>query len=386
MPWEESSVMNERMRFVVRLEQGERMTDLCQEFGISRKTGYKIWNRYQEFGEKGLYNLSRTPHRLFRHTSDEIRQLILKTKAEFRTWGAKKLLVKLQQRHPGIHFPVKSTIHEILRSQGLVKRRRNRRFVPTYAQPLKEGQAPNDLWCADFKGQFRLGNRSYCYPLTISDHYSRYLIGCEALESTRGDTARLVFEQAFGTYGLPKRIRTDNGAPFATRGIAGLSLLSTWWIKLGICPERIIPGHPEQNGRHERMHLTLKEETTRPPGNNIIQQQERFDDFREEYNTARPHEALGMGCPSDVYVSSDRKMETEEDIHDYPLHDLVKRVNGCGKISLHTKEPRFFLGRTLIGEYVGLREIDPSRWLVSFYDLDLGVIDEQLNEFIPGDL
>jgi hypothetical protein len=242
------------------------------------------------------------------------------------------------------------------------------------------------MWCADFKGQFRMGNRSYCYPLTITDHFSRYLLCCEALDSTNGETARIVLEQVFKTYGLPKRIRTDNGAPFASRGVAGLSMLSTWWIQLGICPERIAPGHPEQNGRHERMHLTLKEATTRPPGNNMMQQQERFDDFRGEYNSERPHEALDMQCPGDVYVTSNDTYAETSDIPDYPLHDIVRRVNGCGKISIRTKEPRFFLGRTLIGHHVGLREINPGSWLVSFYGLDLGIVDEETESFLPGDL
>ena len=277
MPWKVTEPMNERMRFVVRREAGERMTDLCAEFGISRKTGYKLWSRYQEFGPEGLYDVSRRPRRTPNQTPKDIQQLILALKQRRPSWGAKKLKVVLEQKHPGVKFPALSTINQLLARHGLVKRRKRRRKATYYQGELRQTSAPNEVWGADFKGEFRLGNRRYCYPLTVTDHFSRYLLGCEGLENTKGQPAKAVFEMIFREFGLPDAIRTDNGAPFASTGLAGLTRLSAWWIRLGISLERIEPGHPEQNGRHERMHLTLKQETTRPAADNELQQQERFD-------------------------------------------------------------------------------------------------------------
>ena len=249
-----------------------------------------------------------------------------------------------------------------------------------HGAPLRTAEAPNDIWCADFKGQFRLGSGKYCYPLTITDRYSRFLLRCEALEGTYVDTAIAVFDQAFKEFGLPKVIRTDNGCPFAAPGLWGLSRLSARWLRLGVWPERIAPSHPEQNGQHERMHLVLKQETTRPAGDNVLQQQERFDKFVETYNFDRPHEALGQRPPVDFYVKSTRTLPEELSPPEYPLHDLVRTVSGNGDLKM-SKGERFFLTTALAGEQVGLREIDDGRWLVSFMDLDLGEYDSVTKAF-----
>lgn len=373
MGWRETNVPNERMRFVCRLEAGERMVDLCAEFGISRKTGYKFWNRYQEAGPEGLGDYSRRPHQIPNRTRSEIEALVLEARAAHPTWGPKKLEVVLRRDHPGVAIPVASTIGEILSRGGMVRpRRRRRRATPTPPDQLHRAVEPNDVWCVDFKGQFRLGNRRYCYPLTITDLHSRYLIACDALDSTRTDGAIASFEHAFRTYGLPKVIRSDNGSPFASTGLGGFSRLSVWWMRLGIIPERIEPGHPEQNGQHERMHRTLKEDTTRPAAANELQQDERFDRFREVFNEERPHEALGMATPASIYVRSTRIYPGVLDDLCYPLHDRVTRVQSCGHINV-TKTCRGFLGQSFAGELVGLRELDDG-WLVTFINRDLGIL------------
>jgi transposase InsO family protein len=383
MPWEVRDIVSERMTFIVRLLRGERMTDLCREFGISRKTGYNFWKRFQEEGAGGLYDERRRPEQMPFRTPEAVERLILERKGKHPSWGAKKLKAVLDDDCPGMRIPSRGTIHNILNRHGLVKKRRRRRCVPERLNPVGTSQAANELWCADFKGQFRLGNRAYCYPLTLSDHYSRYLLRCEGMENTGGRGARPVFERAFREYGLPARIRVDNGAPFASRGLRGFSKLSVWWFRLGITVERIEPGHPEQNGRHERMHLTLKQETTRPAAQNFLQQQEKFDRFQEEYNTERPHEALDMKKPADLYHSSDRTYPKELPELDYPLHDVVRRVNNWGHACLFKQNQQFYLGRAFAGENIGLREIEPGNWLVSFMNLDLGYLKEQTKEFEP---
>jgi transposase InsO family protein len=387
MPWKVSNPMSERMRFVLRLERGERMTDLCREFGISRKTGYKIWSRYESHGPGALADESRAPRVVPHRTPPVVQQLVVEFKQAHPSWGPRKLKVELEKRHAGVSFPAPSTMGEILQAAGLVKRRHRRRGISLYPHGLRQSEAPNDVWCADFKGEFRLGDRSYCYPLTISDHFSRFALGCEAMESTETASSRSAFEQAFREYGLPSVIRTDNGAPFASvRGIAGLSRLSAWWVKLGIVPERIEPGHPEQNGRHERFHLTLKQETTRPPGQNQLQQQERFDNFLEEYNTERPHEALEMKHPAEVYRPSANRYEGAPTELEYALHDKVLKVDASGHVHFGGRNGFTpFIGSMLAGERVGLREIEDGRWLVTFAWLDLGHIDMRQNGFVPLD-
>ena len=299
--------MEERLRFVARLLDGEAMTDVCREFGISRKTGHKIFGRYKEHGLEALSDRSRRPVRYANQLPQQIESLIVSLKQDKPHWGARKIRELLVRRLAGhLRVPAKSTIHAVLDRHDLVKRlgRKRQRASGT---PLSQGAAPNDLWCADFKGEFKLGNGRYCYPLTVTDHASRFLLLCEALESTREDLAITAFERLFEERGLPLAIRSDNGVPFASpNALFNLSKLAVWWLRLGIPIERIKPGHPQQNGRHERMHLTLKREATRPPGLNSLQQQARFDEFVHEFNAERPHEAIAMRLPGEVYAASPR--------------------------------------------------------------------------------
>jgi transposase InsO family protein len=383
MPWKECSVMEERLRFVARLLDGEAMTDVCREFGISRKTGHKIFGRYKEHGLEALSDRSRRPVRYANQLPQQIESLIVGLKRDKPHWGARKLRELLVRRLPGdLRVPAKSTIHAVLDRHGLVSRldrRRNR----AQGTPLSPGARPNDLWCTDFKGEFRLGNSRYCYPLTVSDHASRFLLLCEALDSVREDPAIAAFERLFRERGLPLAIRSDNGVPFASpNALFNLSRLSVWWLRLGIAIERIKPGHPQQNGRHERMHLTLKNETTRPPGMNSLQQQARFDAFLHEFNTERPHEALQMRTPAELYRPSSRPYTGLPEL-DYPLHDRQYLVTACGRICMHRKKVN--LSTVLAGQKVGLKEVDDGIWLVSFMHYDLGYIDLEQTTLQPID-
>ncbi len=372
--------MDERMKFVSRLLEGDRMSEVCREFGISRKTGHKIWNRYREVGLKGLTDRSRRPARFANRIPLQIEKLILRTKQEKGNWGAPKIRERLMRLHPDIPTPAKSTIHAVLDRAGLVKRRKKRRYR-AQGTNLRSSQAPNDLWCADYKGEFMLGNGQYCYPLTISDHESRYLLTCEGLETTKEEFAFGVFEKTFLEYGLPHAIRTDNGAPFSSvQALFGLSKLSVWWLRLGIDIERIEPGHPEQNGRHERLHLTLKKETTKPPAQTILQQQMKFDDFIEEYNKQRPHQALEMKYPAEVYRPSSRPYDGLPEVQ-YPFHDRTIMVTDCGRICIRGKKINF--SKVFAGQSVGIKEIDDGIWLVSFMEYDLGYFDEESINFEP---
>ena len=375
--------MDERLRFVARLLEGEAMTEVCREFGISRKTGYKIFNRYKEHGLEALSDRSRRPVRYANQLPPQIEGLIVGCKRGKPHWGARKIRELLVRRLDGdIRVPAKSTIHAVLDRHGLVKRLGRRRSRAN-GTPLSPGMAPNDLWCTDFKGEFKLGNGRYCYPLTVTDHASRFLLMCEALESTREDLAVTAFEQLFRERGLPAAIRSDNGVPFASpNALFNLSKLSVWWLRLGIAIERIKPGHPQQNGRHERMHLTLKREATRPCGINALQQQARFDAFRNEFNTERPHEALAMRCPAELYSSSSRPYQGLPEIA-YPLHDREVLVTACGRICMHRK--RVNISTVLAGQKLGIKEVDEGIWLVSFLDYHLGYIDLEQKTLQPLD-
>jgi putative transposase len=369
--------MDERVKFIGRLLEGESMSALCHEFGISRKTGYKFRDRYTAHGIRGLADKSCRPQFHPHKTSEAIEELILKLRDFKPSWGPKKIKARLELDNPGVKIPVASTIDEILTRYGIPKQKaKRRRFRAEGTGPLKDSQSPNEIWCVDFKGQFRLGNRSYCYPLTISDHYSRYLLECEGLESTSTNGVWSAFERVFQDYGLPQIIRSDNGIPFSSRTINGWSRLSVWWLRLGIKLERIKPGHPEQNGRHERMHWTLKYEATRPASPNILHQQSRFDGFRHEYNYYRPHEALNMQLPSNVYKKSVVQYPKDLPKLEYPMHDLVRTVDSNGSVHFRTGM-RFQLTAALYGEEVGLREVSSGIWLVSFMEHDLGYFEEK---------
>lgn len=380
MPWKECNRMDERLRFVARLLDGEKMASLCREFGISRKTGYKIFNRYKDEGLRGLEDRARSPYRHPNKLPFQVESAILRIKREHMSWGAPKLREKLIKLYPGIKPPATSTIHATLDRHGLVKRRKRRRYKAQGTE-LSHARAPNALWCADYKGQFRLGNRRYCYPLTVSDYRSRYLLACEGLESTRETGAFPVFERVFKEFGLPAAIRTDNGVPFASpHALFGMSRLAVWWLRLGIAIERIKPGHPQQNGRHERMHLTLKQETTRPPSYNFLQQQARFDDFIEGYNQDRPHQALGGKYPGELYTPSAREYHHPE-VPQYPFHDRAIQVTQCGRICIGRR--KINLSTVFGGQYVGIREVADQVWLVSFMEYDLGFFDQDENRVEP---
>ena len=281
-----------------------------------------------------------------------------------------------------IKVPAKSTIHAVLDRHGLVKRSGGPR-LRARGTPLSQGTLPNDLWCADFKGEFKLGNGRYCYPLTVTDHASRFLLLCEALDSTREDPAVTAFERLFRERGLPLAIRSDNGVPFASpNALFNLSKLSVWWLRLGIAIERIKPGHPQQNSRHERMHLTLKKEATRPPGFNSLQQQDRFDAFVREFNSERPHEALDMKCPAELYTASLRSYDGLPELS-YPFHDRDVLVTACGRLCLHRK--RINISTVLAGQKLGIKEVDDGIWLTSFMHYDLGYFDLEQKTLQPLD-
>ena len=329
--------MDERVKFIARLLDGERMSGLCEEFGVSRKTGYKILERYRDCGVEGLTDRSRRPYRHANQLPLQIETLIVRLKREKPAWGAPKIRERLSRLYPDVHKPAISTVHAVLDRHGLVKRRKRRRNRAT-GTPLSAAREPNALWCADYKGEFMLADRRYCYPLTITDFASRYLIACEALSTTKEAYAFPVFESAFKEFGLPKAIRTDNGVPFASpNALFNLSRLSVWWLRLGIDIERIKPGNPQQNGRHERMHLTLKLETTRPAAENFLRQQAKFDDFVDCYNSERPHQALAMNCPAEHYSASARPYRGLPEL-DYPFHDKAVTVTTCGRICFDRKK------------------------------------------------
>jgi putative transposase len=378
MPWRECSKMDERLRFVARLLEGEKMAELCREFDISRKTGYKIFTRYKDCGLEGLTDRSRRPYRQANRLPFQVETLILSLKREHPSWGAPKIRAKLRKRFPDIKPPAISTVHAVLDRNGLVVHGRERRY---HAQgtTLSAPTSPNDLWCADFKGEFMLTDKRYCYPLTITDFASRYLICCDALASTRAEPAFTVFERAFKDFGLPHSIRTDNGTPFASgSAIFGLSKLSVWWLRLGIGIERIQPGQPQQNGRHERMHLTLKKETTKPAANNFLQQQEKFDRFIECYNQERPHQAIGMHYPGELYQPSPRAYHGLQPL-EYPFHDRTIAVTMCGRVCFGTR--KINLSTVFAGQNVGVKEVDEKVWLISFMQYDLGFFDHESNRF-----
>src|SRR5829696_2502091 len=307
MPWSATSPMDERFQFVAAVRRAhESMTALCDRYGISRKTGYQVWARYQAEGVAGLLEHSRRPHHSPTATDRAVVAALLALRARHPRWGGKKLVAVLARRQPELPPLAPSTAAALLKRHGCITRPRRVRALGHPGRPTTTMFAPNDTWTADFKGQFKTGDGRYCYPLTIADGASRYLLACRALTSVRTVEARPVFERLFRMYGLPVRLRSDNGVPFATTALARLSPLSVWWIRLGIRPELIEPGHPEQNGRHERMHKTLKAEATRPPARDRRAQQRAFDRFRTEFNDERPHEALAQGTPASCYTASPR--------------------------------------------------------------------------------
>jgi putative transposase len=363
------------MRFIVAVADGdESFAELCRRFEISRKTGYKWVERYEQLGPAGLQDkppVARIqPHRL----ADELADLFVETRKRFPHWGPKKLRAFVAEHHPEIVVPAASTIGELLKSRGQVRPRRRRLRVPLHTSPLSSSDRPNSLWCADFKGHFALGDHTRCHPLTITDEYSRYLLTCEGMREPKTNPVCQEFERVFREFGVPERIRTDNGPPFASKAPGGLTTLSVWWIKLGIVPERIEPGEPQQNGRHERMHRTLKKEATQPACATMAEQQRVFDRFRHEYNDLRPHEALEQKPPAKTYVTSARSFPESPRSPEYGEGFVVRRVDDHGR--LIRRGTRLWQARILSLEPVGLREVDDGRWEVFYGPVLLGTIDE----------
>jgi transposase InsO family protein len=361
----------DRARFLALQAEGlYSMTELCARFGVSRKTGYKWLARFTAHGWDGLADHSRRPHACPRHTTAAVEAALVQLRQTHPHWGPKKLVALLARSQPDLALPAPSTVGTILRRHDLVAARPHRRKPTHPGRSSVVAAEPNAVWQADYKGEFRLGNGQYCYPLTVTDAYSRYLLACQSRRSTATEGAQPVFQRLFAEYGLPGAIRTDNGAPFATPALGGLSRLSVWWIKLGIQHQRIEPGHPEQNGRHERLHRTLKAETTRPPAPDEVGQQARFDGFREEFNTERPHEALAQETPRTHYRPATRSLPTHLPSPEYAGHLEIRRVGASGAIRWGGRS--LFLSHVLVGEDVGLEEIDEGLWSVYFYQVLLG--------------
>jgi putative transposase len=374
--------MEEKLRFVFEYERRERtMTELCQRYEIARETGYVWLRRYRVAGAAGLAEHSRAAQRHVNQTPEEIEQLVLELRQAHMRWGPRKLKRILERDEPGRSWPASSTIGALLKREGLVVARKKRLRTTPYSEPLAHADGANRVWCADFKGWFRTADGQRIDPLTISDAHSRYLLRCQAVEKT--DTARVqaIFEAAFREYGMPQAIRTDNGAPFASRAVAGLSRLAVWWIKLGIVPERIEAGHPEQNGRHERMHRTLKQEAAQPPAANRREQQRALDHFRQEYNQVRPHEALEMQTPASIYVPSTRKFPAHVPEPAYPENMLVRSVRAHGHF--RWKKHDVFLSEVLWGEHVGLLPEDDRWFTIYFAQLPLARFDSQKLQVTP---
>lgn len=365
--------MDERLKFVADVRRGDfTFSELCRVYGVSRKTGYKWLSRYEAVGPPGLLELSRAPHHRPDAIEDDVIQLVLAVRKRWPTWGARKILAKLDEQRLGIRLPAASTVALLLAKHGFVHRRRKRYCAPPSGGPFARCDAPNDLWCADFKGRLILGNQHVCHPFTLSDANSRYLLRCEALSRTTSDHVQPLFESAFREFGLPHVIRTDNGPPFSTVTVGGLSRIAVWLVKLGVRPERIDPGKPTQNGRHERIHRTLQEETARPPARNLAAQQRAFDEFRRCYNIERPHEALGQKPPATRYEASPRSYPIRPKSPEYGPNVEVRSVHYRGYIKWRGAE--VYLSETLQGEPVALEEADDG-WTVRYGPLLLGTID-----------
>jgi len=382
MPWHQTDPVNERLKFVAAAQDGRKtMTELCAAFGISRKTGYKILRRYQTEGPEGLRDRSSAPRRHPNQTLAEVESAILRVRKAHPTWGSKKILAVLYRDWRCDGLPARSTVDAVLKRAGVVSPRRCRTRRPPSAPPVVEALAPNDVWSIDYKGWFRVGDGTRCDPLTINDVFSRASLECRALIAPKLEDVQRQLENRFWDIGLPRFILSDNGPPFASRGIGGLSRLGVWLLRLGIQPVFIQPGHPEQNGRHERFHETLKAETATPPRASVRAQQAAFNKFRTCYNEERPHEALDMRTPAEVYVRSNRLMPHPLTDHEYADDVDVRRVRRDGRIKWHGQF--VFLGEAMAGELVGLECVDGDRWHVHLGPMRLGVLHERQRIVVP---
>jgi len=382
MPWKELSALDIKIEMInLWLNEEYTITELSTNYGVSRKTIYKWIERYNEHGILGLKESSREPFSHPNATPEEIVKVILDRKKQKMGWGPKKILARLRNEYPDIEWPADSTGNDILKRHGLVMPRKYRRHIPAYTEPFLDCNKSNKVWSADYKGQFRTGDGKLCYPLTITDNYSRYILGCNGLTRPTFYQTKPYFEWVFRQYGLPEAIRTDNGTPFAGSGLGGLSRLSVWFIKLGVKPERIKAGCPQQNGRHERMHRTLKQMTANPPKKDMTQQQKAFNCFIEEYNNERPHEALGQKPPISVYSHSARPYPVKLPKVEYDDNDTIRYVHSNGCIKWNGR--LVFLSDPLIGEYVLLKQINEQLWEISYSSYPLGLLDEKRYKITP---
>jgi putative transposase len=381
MPWNETCTMNEKMKFIVAWQSHKyTLSELCRNFGISRKTGYKIICRFVNEGISGLNPISRAHHVHPHQTESQTIKLLLELKHRYPNWGPRKLKDWLTIEHPSEVWPASSTIGEILKRHGLVKPRKKCRKTPPHSEPFIACTTSNRVWSADFKGQFRVGTGELCYPLTITDNYSRYLLCCQGLKEPKGEPVKRYFEAVFREYGLPDAIKTDNGPPVASTALGGLSKLSVWWLQLGILPERIEPGCPEQNGRHERMHRTLKQYTAKPPKKSLRAQQRAFNHFKNEYNHERPHEGINRKRPSDVYRASFKEYPNKLPEIEYGDDVETRVVRSNGEIKLKGK--KIFISETLRGQPIGLKEVDEGVWDLLFSKVKLGKLNLRLGKVI----
>lgn len=382
MPWKETCTMDQKIQMIGNyLSKEYTITRLSEIYEVSRKTIYKWIERYQVEGYSGLTEQSRAPLDHPNATPLEIAREIVATKLRHRSWGPKKVVAWLKEHCPEKQWPAASTAGGVLKREGLVRSRRRKRKTPPYTEPFNKCHRPNAVWSADFKGQFRTGDGRICYPLTISDNYSRYLLLCQGLSHPTYEEAKPWFEKVFQAYGLPEALRTDNGAPFASVGLGGLSRLSVWLIKLGIRPERIEPGHPEQNGRHERMHRTLKEATAKPPRVNLEEQQKAFDEFAQEYNDERPHEAVDMKTPASLYRRSLRPYPARVPEVEYQGDFVVRQVRHNGEIRWNGE--LIYVSEALAGEKVALKQKGEHLWEIRFSFHQLGVLSELTGKVAP---
>jgi transposase InsO family protein len=374
----ETDAIEQRLRFVHDFESDQwSMSELCERYGVARPTGYKWVYRYRDEGRVGLVERARAPRGCPHRTPPRIEELVLAARKQY-GWGAKKLLQVLKSRHPRLLWPARSTLNEILERRGkLRKNRRRKKWTHPGATPL-ETERPNQVWPADFKGQFKTRDRRYCFPLTVTDHFSRSLLLCKGLPSVKTVGAKPAFRRLFQEIGLPEAIRTDNGAPFASTGIHGLCAMNVWWMQLGIVHQRIHPASPQENGAHERMHRELKRETTRPPAANLRGQQRKFDLFRTRYNEERPHEGIDNQVPASRWQPSPRPYPDRLTPPEYPGHMEVRRVSNAGTFRLKATQP--FLSNALRDQHVGLEEIGDGLWNIVYYTTLLGRIDERTRE------
>jgi putative transposase len=378
MPWKENKTMDLRVQLIHDYSDGHNVSALAEMYQVSRKTIYKWLQRHEAEGAAGLADRSRAPHQSPSRLSDEVIAHIVAARRRWH-WGPRKLRVKLAEAHPRIDWPAESTIGEVLKRAGLTHRRKLRVRTPPYAQPFAAVDAANQTWCADFKGWFRTGDGARCDPLTLTDAHSRYLLRCHIVPKTDAVHVAAVFTAAFRQYGLPRVIHTDNGVPFASRAPGGLSRVSMEWVKLGIVPERSRPASPQDNGRHERMHSTLKQATLQPPERTVRRQQEAFDRFQQEYNHERPHEALGDRTPASCFTGSLRPMPRRVPELDYGDDVIVRRISQQGSLKMGGE--RTFISEIFAYEWLGLRSVDERYYEVLYGPVRLGFLDTRDHTF-----